>query len=586
MTLNSEAKQVLVRGSHAILQADKASDLGYEGGNVEVSVMHVRHDDATCFIGFPDGREAWVNAEYLRPAKVSVFEIVHVVNAVKDLHSEHVALLCFYLLNVFAFVLVEWRKPSMLWAMRSWFVFLVWYTWDAICCWKAVMRGRLRRSEPGSPSNKHRPEQGLRARSSLGLPQEEEIQMLSDLLAAHKDVEHTKDPDSPKKLQQRPTGASNLLPQVTGDGMLEDDIAHSLDMDHVHLTFWFFLWGRIFIGLGAWAGMIFGGKDTPGILRYGLRRIFNDLGVWPHRVKNARRLAAQLLLETTLSIYVREVETTGGMTVARFAIPDVPHYTQQGKCLQHAELLAEVNLTDRSDQVLMWATYGGAAIQADEAVILLNMACCYLVHPMLHAFSNWAANPESPDPTVRKYSIGTVLYNYYGVNAFANWCDLGYWLGVCNVDAERFRTLISSCLVHGVPPHADIKKLKDHSHFVNFLLPVRRRFLSLFRKHQADFPGIDGEALFLATVVHPLDHYNLITMQKALDQVSLKDGYAEDLFVVRSAIMITSEKLFLSYLVNDFSFSGSSHPLFKETYNFAKHRDQRLADEMECCVLR
>ena len=61
--------EVLVRGSHAILQADKASDLGYEGGNVEVSVMHVRHDDATCFIGFPDGREAWVNAEYLRPAK-------------------------------------------------------------------------------------------------------------------------------------------------------------------------------------------------------------------------------------------------------------------------------------------------------------------------------------------------------------------------------------------------------------------------------------------------------------------------------------------------------------------------------------
>ena len=193
------------------------------------------------------------------------------------------------------------------------------------------MRGRLRRSEPGSPSNKHRPEQGLRARGSLGLPQEEEIQMLSDLLAAHKDAEHTKDPDTPKKLQKRRTGVSNLLPQVNGDGMLEDDIAPSLDMDHVHLTFWFFLWGRIFIGLGAWAGMIFGGKDTPGIIRYGLRRIFNDLGVWPHRVKNARRLAAQLLLETTLSIYVCEVETTGGMTVARFAIPDVPHYTQQGK---------------------------------------------------------------------------------------------------------------------------------------------------------------------------------------------------------------------------------------------------------------
>ena len=237
-------------------------------------------------------------------------------------------------------MLVEWWRLSIVWAMRPWFVFLVWYTWDAVCCWKAVMRRRLRRSEPGSPSNKHRPEQGLRARSSLGLPQEEEIENLSDLLAANKDGEHAKDPDSPRKLQKRRAAASGVLPQVNGDGSLEEDIAPFLDMDHVHLTFWFFLWGRIFIGLGAWASMIFGGKDTPGILRYGLRRVFNDLGVWPHHVKNARSLAAELLLETTLSIYVREVETTGNLTVARFAIPDVPHYTQQGKKAQKKVRLA------------------------------------------------------------------------------------------------------------------------------------------------------------------------------------------------------------------------------------------------------
>ena len=208
-------------------------------------------------------------------------------------------------------MLVEWWRLSIVWAMRPWFVFLVWYTWDAVCCWKAVMRRRLRRSEPGSPSNKHRPEQGLRARSSLGLPQEEEIENLSDLLAANKDGEHAKDPDSPRKLQKRRAAASGVLPQVNGDGSLEEDIAPFLDMDHVHLTFWFFLWGRIFIGLGAWASMIFGGKDTPGILRYGLRRVFNDLGVWPHHVKNARSLAAELLLETTL-IHSFHLRARGG----------------------------------------------------------------------------------------------------------------------------------------------------------------------------------------------------------------------------------------------------------------------------------
>ena len=87
--------EVLVRGSHAILQADKASDLGYEGGNVEVRVKQVRNDDATFFIGFPDGRAAWVNAEYLRPAKAGFPWIwqhaVNAVNAVKDIHAEHVS---------------------------------------------------------------------------------------------------------------------------------------------------------------------------------------------------------------------------------------------------------------------------------------------------------------------------------------------------------------------------------------------------------------------------------------------------------------------------------------------------------------
>ena len=42
----------------------------------------------------------------------------------------------------------------------------------------------------------------------------------------------------------------------------------------------------------------------------------------------------------------------------------------------------------------------------------------------------------------------------------------------------------------------------------------------------------------------------------------------------------------LSVFIFVFSLSFMSPVSFQETYNFAKHRDQRLADEMECCVLR
>ena len=101
--------EALARGSHAILRGDKAHDLGYEGGNVKVRVEQVRNRDSTVFIGFPDGREAWVNAKHLHAAvnrpqynfmrllhliQVSVSEIVEVLeqcwkHLVRDIRSEH-----------------------------------------------------------------------------------------------------------------------------------------------------------------------------------------------------------------------------------------------------------------------------------------------------------------------------------------------------------------------------------------------------------------------------------------------------------------------------------------------------------------
>jgi len=39
-------------------------------------------------------------------------------------------------------------------------------------------------------------------------------------------------------------------------------------------------------------------------------------------------------------------------------------------------------------------------------------------------------------------------------------------------------------------------------------------------------------------------------------------------------------------MLYDFSFKNAPHPLFSETYKFAATINLRLADEMECCIVR
>merc|ERR1711862_1005515 len=45
-----------------------------------------------------------------------------------------------------------------------------------------------------------------------------------------------------------------------------------------------------------------------------------------------------------------------------------------------------------------------------------------------------------------------------------------------------------------------------YSRFVNFSIKARAIFINEFAKHKHLFPGIDGEAFFVGTVLHSLDH--------------------------------------------------------------------------------
>ena len=59
---------------------------------------------------------------------------------------------------------------------------------------------------------------------------------------------------------------------------------------------------------------------------------------------------------------------------------------------------------------------------------------------------------------------------------------------------------------NGVCQHGQIEESTKYSRFVKFVIKVCAIFMSEFQKHKKDFPGVDGEAMFVGTVLHSLDH--------------------------------------------------------------------------------
>ncbi len=46
----------------------------------------------------------------------------------------------------------------------------------------------------------------------------------------------------------------------------------------------------------------------------------------------------------------------------------------------------------------------------------------------------------------------------------------------------------------------------SNSRFFKFFVKVRAIFLSKFQQYKHLFPGVDGEAIFIGTVLYSLDH--------------------------------------------------------------------------------
>ena len=125
---------------------------------------------------------------------------------------------------------------------------------------------------------------------------------------------------------------------------------------------------------------------------------------------------------------------------------------------------------------------------------------------------NWSLN-NHPNHKINnsfhaRNSIVTVMYNYMGFTSFNKYLPLWVKLGI--LSKEWMGKDITEYFLHGidegVTSHQLIRGLAKHSELVHFVTLTRSIFLEEFAKHKRLFPGCDGEAMFVGTVLHSLDH--------------------------------------------------------------------------------
>jgi hypothetical protein len=143
-------------------------------------------------------------------------------------------------------------------------------------------------------------------------------------------------------------------------------------------------------------------------------------------------------------------------------------------------------------------------------------------------------------------------------------------------------TRLTCHMNHNVPAHANIAAFARHSPFVTFLARVRGFFLTQFERHVADFPGIDGEALFIGTVMHSIDHRQAPYLVDTRHFVPNDGEYDADhewaaitlaCFVDRPPLRCFECRL-----------SHAPNAFFNQVYAYAAKVDARLASYMEACI--
>lgn len=231
------------------------------------------------------------------------------------------------------------------------------------------------------------------------------------------------------------------------------------------------------------------------------------------------------------------------------------------------------------------AMLDGKQLSAEECIILLVFKHIFNDHTKIHACANWAVNVSASNPFVKRNSIVTVMYNFSGFTIFCELAALWFRIGVTKHDLAKLKEVIEQGLKTGMQFHGNIGDLAGFSDVVDFVIKVRNNFMNEFAEHKKDFPGIEGEALFIGTVLHSLDH--TLLDETLEDPLWLDVDHPE--FGVMAEIGRISKAGFTSDLPGvmfEKRFKDAPHPFYQNVYQHAVRINRKLADNMDTCIIK
>ena len=276
--------------------------------------------------------------------------------------------------------------------------------------------------------------------------------------------------------------------------MSGEEKAEELNMDHVYIRYLDFLWGFIFIGPMSYILWL---KGTS-VLRF---RIF-AIKCGFMKLKECEDMAgliATFCLEQTqvINYFARTKKDSELGNIAGFFFADFP-YVDNDLNYKVADLFA-VDI-DLNTKKFVKAKLDDMDLTMSDTFILLWYNTVAAQHVKLHAMANWGANShislEETNPFLRRNSVVTSVYNYFGYTSFSTFLDTWESQGLLSKGWSETGALIK-CFNHGIKDgigqHGNIIDLVPHSRFVNFVVKVRSVFMDQFAKYKDQFPGIDGE---------------------------------------------------------------------------------------------
>jgi len=365
-----------------------------------------------------------------------------------------------------------------------------------------------------------------------------------------------------------------------------DDVgqAEELNMDHIFLSYIQFLWGFTFVGPFSY---LLWWKGTKWL---SIRTRLVKLGILKVKPCDLAEVVGKLCLEQSQAIhfYAKTKPTSKLGNIAGFFFANFPYVN--GDCeYQIADLLA-VDI-DLDTKKWVKAKLDDRMLNVSETLTLLwfNGVCAQ--HVKLHSMANWGVNVDKSvagvEPFFHRNSIVTTMYNYFGFSRFSSYFETWEKQGLLSVGWDPDAWV--QCVKHGIRDniwqHSQIEQLVKYSRFVNFIVKVREIFLKEFASHKKSFPGVHGEAMFIGTIMHSLDHCFL--------DWNLEDPLWLDVDHKEFGKMAEIGRIVKAGFVSDVSglyfnkrFKGSNHPFYKSVYKKAARVDKFLADNMDTCIIK